>query len=172
MAQTTFNGPMMVGDGTDTNLNSLDNAVPSTVGFQLNAGILRVISTIRTTGANLEADAGTLDIKDGGTETQATSVTTTVAISPATFSGQITTFAQTAAAGVDVTFQVTNTNVAAIDLVLVSVGTYGGTADGIPVVNVVATAAGSFDINLRNTGAVALDALVVINWAVIKGSIT
>jgi len=102
----------------------------------------------------------------GGAVTQITSATTAVVSN--TVSGQITTVALTNAAGVDHIFTLTNSTIAATDVVVVSIGTYGGTADGIPVVNVVATAAGSCVINLRNTGAVALDALAVINFAVIK----
>ena len=103
----------------------------------------------------------------GGTITQITSITTGVTLS--TTSGAITTVSSTLVAGADATFTVTNTNVAATDVVVASINSYGGTADGIPVVNVVATAAGSYDLNIRNTGAVTLDAVIVINVAVIKG---
>lgn len=102
----------------------------------------------------------------GGAVTQITSATTAVVSN--TVSGQITTVALTNAAGVDHSFTLTNSAIAATDVVVVSTGTYGGTADGIPVVTVESTAAGSCVINLRNTGAVALDALAVINFAVIK----
>lgn len=103
----------------------------------------------------------------GGAVTQITSITTGVTLS--TMSGAITTVSSTLVAGADATFTVTNTNVAATDVVVAGIQSYGGTADGIPVVNVVATAAGSYDINIRNTGAVTLDALIVINVTVIKG---
>lgn len=102
----------------------------------------------------------------GGAVTQITSATTAVALN--NICGQITTVALTNAAGVDHSFTLTNSNIAATDVVVVSVATYGGTSDGIPIVNVESTAAGSCVINLRNTGAVALDALAVINFAVIK----
>jgi len=102
----------------------------------------------------------------GGAVTQATSITTTVVLSK--LSGTITTVSATLAAGVDATFTVTNTEVEATDVVVASIKSYGGTADGIPVVNVIATADGSFKLNIRNTGAVALDAVVLINFAVIK----
>lgn len=102
----------------------------------------------------------------GGTVTQATSVTTGVTLNK--LSGQITTFSQTAAAGVDVSFTLTNSTIAAGDVVVVATKSYGGTADGIPVASVVATAAGSCVINIRNTGAVALDDVVVLNFAVVK----
>ncbi len=103
----------------------------------------------------------------GGAVTQDTSVTTTVVLNKTT--GAITTFSQTAAAGVDVSFTLTNSTIAANDVVVVSTKSYAGTADGIPIASVQATAAGSCIINIRNTGAVALDAAVVLNFAVIKG---
>lgn len=102
----------------------------------------------------------------GVAATQGTSVTTTVVANGVC--GTITTFAQTLAAGVDVSFTFTNSAIAANDVVVVSTKSYGGTADGIPVASVQATAAGSCIINIRNTGAVTLDALVVLNFAVIK----
>lgn len=105
----------------------------------------------------------------GGAVTQITSDSTAVEINKVC--GQITTFALVLAALVDTTFTVNNSVVEAGDYVGVSIKSYGGTADGIPVVNVVATAAGSFDINLMNNGAVTLDALAVITFIVHKAVI-
>ena len=102
----------------------------------------------------------------GVAATQSTSVTTAVTANGNC--GTITTFAQTLAAGADVSFTFTNTAIAATDVVVVSVKSYAGTADGIPVASVQATAAGSCIINIRNTGAVTLDALAVLNFAIIK----
>jgi len=102
----------------------------------------------------------------GGAVTQITSDSTAVTLNKVC--GQITTFALVLATAVDTSFTVTNSTVAATDTVVVSIASYGGTADGIPVVAVEATAAGSFVINLMNNGAVTLDALAVINFAVIK----
>ncbi len=118
-----------------------------------------ITSSVSTAGVGYETGAG-------GAVTQITSAVTSVTLN--TVSGQITSFALTNAAGVDHSFTLTNSTIAATDVVIVSTGTYGGTADGIPIINVEATAAGSCIINVRNTGAVALDALVVINFAVIK----
>jgi hypothetical protein len=103
----------------------------------------------------------------GGAVTQITSATTGVTLNKVC--GQITTVALTLAAGVDVSFTLTNSEIAANDVVVVSTKSYGGTADGIPIARVSATAAGSCVINIINTGAVALDALAVISFAVIKG---
>ncbi len=102
----------------------------------------------------------------GGAVTQITSAATGVTLNK--LSGAITTFALDQAAGVDVSFTLTNSTIAATDVVVVSIKSYGGTSDGIPVARVTATAAGSCVINIINTGAVTLDALAVINFAVIK----
>lgn len=103
----------------------------------------------------------------GGAVTQITTIATGVTLN--TVTGTITTVSSTLAAGADATFTVTNSAVAATDVVTACTKSYGGTADGIPVVNVTAVAAGSFDVNIRNTGAVTLDAVVVLSFAVIKG---
>ena len=105
---------------------------------------------------------------DGSTVTQATSITTGVEINAN--SGTITTVSSTLATGVDATFTVTNDKVEANDVPVVCTKSYGGTADGIPICNVSAVADGSFDVNIRNTGAVTLDAVIVLSFNVFKGS--
>lgn len=101
----------------------------------------------------------------GGAVTQITSITTGVTLSKPT--GQITTVAATTAAAAEETFTVTNTLVAATDVVVIST-TYAGA--GTPMVYCKKVAAGSFDITIANLHATAaLDALLVINFAVIKG---
>lgn len=102
----------------------------------------------------------------GGAVTQLTSDSTAVTLNEPC--GQITTFALVLATGVDTNFTVNNDLVESTDVVAVSVGSYGGTADGIPVVDTVATADGSFDIHLKNGGGVTLDAVAVINFIVHK----
>lgn len=104
--------------------------------------------------------------KQGGAVTQATSITTAVTLN--TVCGTITTVSSTLAAGADATFTLTNSYIAATDVVVASIRSYGGTADGIPVVAVSSTAAGSCTLNIRNTGATTLDAVILINFAVIK----
>lgn len=118
-----------------------------------------VVNTSPTAGMGYGTGAG-------GAVTQITSDSEGVTIN--TICGQITTFALVLATAVDTSFIVTNSTVEAGDVVVVSTKSYGGTADGIPIVSVEATAAGSFTINLMNNGAVTLDALAVINFAVIK----
>lgn len=100
----------------------------------------------------------------GGAVTQATSITTGVTLSKT--SGQITTVASTLAAGAEARFTVTNTLVDATDVVVLST-TYDGA--GTPSLSVLKMASGAFDIVITNLHAsAALDAVVVINFAVIK----
>jgi len=97
--------------------------------------------------------------------TQATSVTTGVTCNA--LSGVITTFAQSAAAGAEVEFTVTNSEVAATDVVVASIKTH--TSAGSFTVHTTATAAGSFKLMLTNLHAsTAGDGVLVINFVVIK----
>jgi hypothetical protein len=97
--------------------------------------------------------------------TQGTSVTTTVVCSA--YSGVITTFAQTAAAGAEVEFTVTNTNVVATDVVVACIKTH--TSAGDFIVGVSAVADGSFKLRLTNLHAsTAGNGVLVINFIVLK----
>lgn len=105
----------------------------------------------------------------GGTVTQATNRTTGVTLNALT--GQITTNNASLAAEAAAIFTVTNSQVAATDVVVVSVqsGTNGGNTE----VTVNAVAAGSFDLKVANNNAAAGTAetgAIVINFAVIKGA--
>lgn len=102
----------------------------------------------------------------GGAVTQITSSSTGVTVN--TLVGQITTVALTTAAAAEERFTVTNSSVAAADVIALST-TYAG--NGTPMLSVVAVAAGSFDVVVTNVHAsAALNALMVINFAVIKGT--
>lgn len=103
----------------------------------------------------------------GGAVTQGTNITTGVTLN--TVCGTITTVAAGAVAGAeDGPFTVTNSAVAATDVVLVSIKSYAGA--GTPFAFVSATGAGSFAITITNLhGANALNAAIVLNFAVIKG---
>jgi len=135
-----------------------------------------------TLGADLTLEGGALKMAGadsrlgydaaagaGGAVTQITSATTAVVLN--TLTGEITTVALTNLAGVDHSFTLTNSKIGANDLVIAHTKTYGGTADGIPIVNVQSVAAGSCVLNVRNTGAGARDALMVISFAIIKGAV-
>lgn len=101
----------------------------------------------------------------GGAVTQATSITTGVTLNKAT--GQVTTVAATTAAAAEDTFTVTNSVMAATDVVVLTT-TYAGA--GTPIVYCKKAAAGSFDVTISNLHAsAALDAALVINFAIVKG---
>lgn len=81
-------------------------------------------------------------------------------------SGVVTTESLTTAAGVEYTLTLTNREIAADDVVLVSVSTAG---TGTPTVTTVAEAAGSVVIKVRNSHAtVAFSAALKVKFAVIK----
>lgn len=102
---------------------------------------------------------------DGGAVTQLTDITTGVTLNKAC--GRVTTVASTLAAAAEATFTVTNSTVAATDTVVLST-TYAGA--GTPLIYCSKVAAGSFNITITNLHASsALDAVLVINFTVIKG---
>lgn len=104
----------------------------------------------------------------GGAVTQATSKSTTVVLN--TFSGAITMNAAGLATVTTVGFTLTNSQIAAVDVVLVSIKS-GATANSYSVM-VGAVAAGSCLIELRNNSGGTLSEAVVLNFAVIKGAAT
>lgn len=99
----------------------------------------------------------------GGTVTQTTSKSTTVALNKVT--GQITMNNASLAAGTTVSFTFTNTSIAATDIISVwhtSAGTLGSyTATATP-------ASGSATIFVRNISGGALAEAIVLSFAVIK----
>lgn len=101
----------------------------------------------------------------GGAVTQTTNRSTGVTVDA--LSGAITTDATSLAAGAEATFTVTNSMVAIGDVVVVSARS--GQTAGTSVPNVVAVAAGSFNIQLTNLHAATADTgAMIINFAVIK----
>lgn len=104
----------------------------------------------------------------GGSVTQITSSSTGVTLN--TVCGRITTVALTTAAGADEQFTVTNSAVAATDVVIITT-TYAGA--GTIMVSTSKVAAGAFDVVITNLHAAnALNAVAVLNFAVIKSVIT
>lgn len=102
----------------------------------------------------------------GGAVTQITSSATAVTLN--TLRGQVTTVALTTAAAAEEEFTLTNSQIAATDIISLST-TYTGA--GTPILSVKAVAAGSCKIVVSNVhGSNALNALMVINFAVIKGA--
>lgn len=102
----------------------------------------------------------------GGTVTQATSKSTGVTLNAA--SGQITMHNASLADAAEVTFTVTNSLVAATDVVVVNHGS-AGTA-GAYVVQANTIAAGSFKITVGNVSGGALAEAIVLNFVALKGA--
>lgn len=133
---------------------SFGSTVSITGALTLAGGVL---SSSATAGIGYATGAG-------GTVTQATSRTTGVTLSKLT--GQITTDSSSLAAGAEAEFTVTNTLVAATDVIVLNI-TPGGT--GTPFAYVSSVAAGSFKITVTNLHAATADTSAdVINFAVIK----
>ena len=100
---------------------------------------------------------------DGGTVTQATSKSTGVTLSKKC--GQITLHNAALAADTTVSFTLTNTTIAATDLLVLN-HVSGGTA-GSYLLNA-QCAAGSASINVRNITAGSLSEAIVIGFALVK----
>ena len=114
-----------------------------------------------------EVTAGSLvGTTNGGTVTQGTSKSTGVTLN--TESGQITMHAAQLDAGTEVTFTVTNSKVAATDVVVACHGA-AGTA-GSYLVNANSIAAGSFAVTVSNVSAGNLSQAIVINFVALKGA--
>lgn len=101
----------------------------------------------------------------GGTVTQATSKATGVTLNKVC--GQITTHNAALAANTTATFTVTNSAVAATDIVTVNLVSGNATA-GTYQVWIEAIAAGSFKVNVRNISAGSLGEALILNFAVLK----
>lgn len=155
--------------------NTADSA--TNIGIT-DAGVVTVRAGVAVTAGGVVITAGGLKSAEatgngigystgaGGTQTQLTDITTTVTLNKLT--GTITTVSATLAAGVDASFTLSNSTIAATDTVIVHTKSYGGSADGIPICKVQSVAAGNCVINVHNQGAVALDAVVVMTFAVFK----
>ena len=115
---------------------------------------------------DIEIVSGTINVADGGTETQSSNKSTAVELN--THSGQITMNAAALGDDAIVSFQVNNSNVAATDVVIVNHSS-GGTL-GSYVVQAHTPASGSFKIGVKNVSGGALSEALVISFAVIKGA--
>lgn len=115
---------------------------------------------------NLNTDKAGYITGEGGTVTQATSKATAVTLNKKC--GQITMHNASLAADTTVTFVVTNSTIAATDLLVLN-HVSGGTA-GSYLLNA-QCGAGSVSINVRNITAGALAEAIVIGFAVIKAVI-
>lgn len=100
----------------------------------------------------------------GGAVTQATSKSTGVTLN--TVCGQITMNGAALAAAAEVTFVVTNSVVAAGDVVVVNHSS-GGTS-GSYLCGISAVGAGTFSITVSNVSAGSLSEAIVLSYAIIK----
>ena len=115
---------------------------------------------------DLALTSGTLDVEDGGTFTQTSNKSTGLTLS--TNSGQITMHGAALADDTEISFVVTNTNVAATDVVIVNHGSAG--TMGAYVVQASNIGSGTFEISVKNVSGGALSEAIVINFVVIKGA--
>ena len=145
MANTTFSGPVISDNGFVGNVTG--NVAATTVTAT------GAITSTGTAGVGYSTGAG-------GAVTQATSRTTGVTLNKTT--GAIT-LVSAAGSATAATFTVTNSTVAATDVVHVT--QKSGTDKYL--INVTATTAGSFDITFATTGGTTTEQ-PVFNFAVIK----
>ena len=103
---------------------------------------------------------------DGGTVTQATNKGTGVTLN--TESGQITMNNAALADAAEVSFTVTNSKIAATDVVVACHGS-AGTA-GAYIVSANGIASGSFKITVSNVSGGSLSEAIVINYVALKGA--
>ena len=142
----------------ETLIENLNRAI------NLGTTALTAASAILTTG-DLRLDAGSIDIADGVTVVQATNKTTGVTASA--FAGKITMNGAALAGGAEAVFTVTNTKIAATDIVIVNHAS-GGITAGAYMVHVVEVGAGSFKIGVGNVTVGSLSEAIILHFAVIK----
>lgn len=132
----------------------------------------KLIPAFTSTGDNRQyatsivaPDSGIGYAEGGASVTQATDRSTGVTINA--LCGTITTDDTSLAAGAEATFVVTNSKVAAGDVVVLSAASGQTAATSVP--HVTAVSAGSFSITLTNLNDITADTgAMVINFAVIK----
>lgn len=107
---------------------------------------------------------GVLVVQGQTAVTQITSITTGVTCNA--YAGVITTVSQTVAAGAEASFTLTNSKIAATDVVVACIKTH--TSAGLFFVACTAVAAGSCQLTLTNLSAAAGDNVLVINFLVLK----
>lgn len=146
----------------DVTLTSGDvGAVPTT--RQVNGHALSADVTLTAADVGAATIAGTTS--GGGSVTQLTSKSTGVTLNGAT--GQVTMNAAALAATTTVTFTLTNSSVAAKDIVLPQIVS-GNAGAGTYQVWTEAVSAGSVKFNVRNMSAGSLSEALVIGFAVVK----
>jgi hypothetical protein len=163
-----------------TTLQSVTATANRFISFPDQTGVVSLVSGINgavqfnnagvSGGSALAVDATTKSFgygSDGGAVTQATNKATGVTLNKPT--GQITMNAAALAADTTVSFTLTNSSIAAGDILVMN-HISGGTA-GSYLLNA-QSAAGSASINVRNITAGSLSEAIVIAFAVIKSTTT
>lgn len=162
----TVTGATVLNGGLTMDTNKF--TVADTSGNTVIGGTLAVTGAVSAANAVLSSHAtGGIGYATGagGAVTQATDRTTGVTLNK--ICGTITTHNASLAAGAEATFTVTNSAVAATDVVVVSLQDKSATALSIPFVTDVT--AGAFDITLTNLDASTADTSASkINFVVIK----
>ncbi len=144
---------------TNTKASPTWTATGATAGA-ITPSTVAATGAITTSGATASSGYAT---GAGGAVTQITNSSTGVTLSKPC--GQITTVALTTAGGAEERFTVTNTLVKATDAIALGTTYNGG---GTPMLGVLKVAAGAFDLVITNLSASALDAVVVINFAIVS----
>lgn len=140
----------------DANGNSYGNAPPTITDV---AAIVKTIGTFPPSHTRPAFAAG-----DGGAVTQTANKSNGVTLNK--LSGQITMAGAALAAGAEVTFTVTNNQVASTDVPVVCVQSVG--TAGAYLVTVGAVGNGSFAITVSNASAGSLSQAIVLNFVIIK----
>lgn len=154
-------------DSEDDLVIGLGSTVGTTPAIQIDQNQVVTMAKIPVLSLGATITTGAVTFADGGTITQITNKSTPVTLS--TWSGQITTNNASLAAGAEVTFVVTNTNVTALDVVCISIASSpDGDSEVIAYVNRVAS--GAFDIVLSNLSGNADTGAIVINFVVLRGA--
>ena len=148
--------------------STVDSGTTITI-FDLNRP-LSVFTNAITSASSIKSTSATAGIGygtgAGGTVTQATSKSTGATLDKV--SGQITMNGAALAAAAEVSFTLTNSAIAATDVVMVSIAS-GATA-GAYSVQCDAVAAGSCRISVGNRSTGSLSEAIVLNFVVIKGA--
>lgn len=152
---TTLSGTLAAGNTAITGTLSTTGAANLN---SISSGSIASTSTIRSSGGGVGYSTGA-----GGTVTQSTSKSTGVTLNK--LSGEITMNAAALAANTAVSFTLTNSQIAATDVLALNHSS-GGTA-GSYTLNA-QCAAGSASINVRNVTAGSLSQAIVIRFVVIK----
>lgn len=176
-AGLTLTGNDLLADGTDTNIDI--NITPKGTGevnlpkVDIDGGAIDGTTVGATTAASVRGTTVTATTSmgyptgTGGTVTQATDKSTGVTLNKV--SGQITMNAATLNRNTGVSFTLTNSFIAATDVVIVNIAS--GATPSAYTATVDAVAAGSCSIHLHNhTTGTDLSEAVVLNFVVIKGA--